>query len=184
MKIIFYGNTGFGKSYNLISPIIKDAKKIVYITKNGVVGECNYMGLDKDIFEIVPIGGTIVSNKCAVDLFEIPCVEIEKVLQKVFEMLADVVRDSEYTIIFSGFQLFVNEVEYIRLVTKWEANVVIEYTCSKNDIERGELEYIRKSDRWTCVPVFAPLYSLPQEMNEKLTIACESIENITTITEE
>lgn len=49
---------------------------------------------------------------------------------------------------------------------------------------KDKVEIKRISDRWTCVPVFAPLYSLPQEMNEKLTIACESIENITTITEE
>lgn len=159
MKIIFYGNTGLGKSYNLIAPIIKDAKKILYITQNGVVSECNYMGLDKNIFEVVPIGDKITSNRSAVDLFEIPHVEIEKVLLKVFEMIADIVREPEYTIIFSGFHSFVNKYEYIHLVTEWRANVVIEYTCSKNDIEHGELGYIRKSDRWVCVPVFTPLYN-------------------------
>ena len=62
--------------------------------------------------------------------------------------------DANNTIIFIGFIKAMNDYDFVRRITKWKANIFVEYCCSELDLARGELKYMMESPDWNIEKMF------------------------------
>jgi len=174
MKQIFYGPTGCGKSHIILHNLPK-RKKVVIITTNGLTMEFRTVGLYTPIIEI-PIFAKItedgsgthfsVDNSFVLntefhsmigfDLYRIPCLNRSFAMQAVIKWLeaAGVANDPEYTIVFINIYEHINNPEFVQVIEKWSADIIVEHTCDKRSVEfYTELEYITMSPEWFLIPV-------------------------------
>lgn len=158
MKKIIYGNTGYGKSYTYIAPIIKEKNNLILITSNDLKSELEFMGLNKDIIDIGSVNDkTKEFGKIAITFEGVPECLHSEALVNMLNMLENnnTTNDEKVTIILIGFMKEMNDRHFVERIENWKANVVVEYCCMKDDVQRGELDYIlEKSCKWDKISVF------------------------------
>lgn len=160
MKLIIYGNTGYGKSYTYIAPIIKEKNNLILITSNSLESELKYMGLNKDIIDIGSINDkTKEFGKIAITFDNVPDCQKSEALVSTLNMLEmdNITNEQKVTIILIGFINEMNDRHFVKRIENWKSNVVVEYCCGKKDIQYGELKYILEhSCEWDKISVFEP----------------------------
>lgn len=159
MKTIVYGPTGYGKSYSVIAPIIRKNENIILISENGCSNELRGMGLSTDVLKVVKLDDLKTLDnlgRLALDI-SVPHIKSEEYLFGVILPTIESLKitdDSNNTIIISGFIKAMNDVDIVERISEYKANVVVEYTCDKIDLEQGEIEYILRQEDWNKISVF------------------------------
>lgn len=144
MKRIIYGETGTGKSYELIADYIRNNTNIIIVTPFDINDQLSYAKLDKEIFEknVVKI----------YDFSETPHAKQDEefknlLVSEEFQELAN--NENNTVIIWGGFIHAVNEENVVHLLSGMNCNVLIEYCCSQRDVEYGELSlYFKQNTTW------------------------------------
>ena len=157
-KMIVYGCTGFGKSYTIISNILKTRKKIAVLTENGAIDELRYMGIEDIDIKIVEPDGICDFDKTITPL-SVPGTEREKVFLDLSSRLmnAGITSDESYTVIIIGFASCLYDRATVRMISGWNCSVVIEYCGNATLVEKNEIPYIMNSDVWEKYPLYNSL---------------------------
>lgn len=181
MKGIVFGPTGYGKSYTYVKPVIEQSKKLLFITSNGIKNEFRYMGfyedmslpsgadaagIEKDI--LLPFDAKNPSSKMYID-YRMPYalredMESEDIIRQIEE--SGITDDEEMIIIMINLFYLLNDSHAVDRITRWNCRVMVEYTCTKNDIQSGELTYLLSKSEWKALPVFEPLYKRGEDKND------------------
>ncbi len=182
MKQIFYGPTGYGKSHLILRNIHNLNKKIFIITTNGTgEKEFSYVKLYPPItnipvkltkpltFDIQYPPALVQMARTGIYCFdygtEPPCNPAGAIEATMTWMEKDgITEDPDNLILFISIYHQLKDIEVIRRIEKWMADVIIEHTVSERDID-FELRAVRKSGKWFEVPVLSKQYitDLPEE---------------------
>lgn len=161
-KKFIYGVTGYGKSYTLIAPILRERKKIIYITFNGLKLELKCMGLPEDYLDESFIGDIpYTPTKTGIDLRRFPEVMQEHHFSIVLEELVQkgILHDATVTIVISGLSCkLLNDAAIMKKLEECNAEIIIEYLCNSANEEGSLLSPVLNSSVWEKVPVFNKLY--------------------------
>ena len=174
MKRVFYGPTASGKSY-LILRGLRDKDKVVVVTTNGVREEFEHVGLEdvpvKEMpitMELPPEGGELKVNignaeefdavsfgKIGFSLKAVPQLHQVKAVAVVVDWLEKlgIADDSASTIVLIGLYWEMNDLDFVKRIENWKADVIVEHQGDKRDMEQGTMGYISTESNWTVVPL-------------------------------
>lgn len=178
MKQIFYGHSGYGKSHLILHGIISK-KKVVVISACGAKNEFNYVGLSDVPLTSIPLslrdtaGNTSPeiliqapddlniqeSGILGFDVNAIPQIYEEATIHKITEWLENmgISDDHEYTIVFIDIAKEIHDPVFVKRITKWNADIVVEHICYQSDAPQ-DLEIIRKTGEWFEVPIYVDMH--------------------------
>lgn len=170
MKRIVFGPTGYGKSYTYVKPVIEQSNKILLITPNGIKNELRYMGINEDI--LLPFDVKNQSSKMYIDYRMPQALRKDTESEDIIRQIEDsgITDDEEMIIIMINLFYLLNDSHAVDRITRWNCRVMVEYTCTKNDVQSGELTHLLSKSEWKTVPVFEPLYNKRGEDKNDATI--------------
>ena len=157
-KMIVYGCTGFGKSYTIISNILKTRKKVVILTENGATDELRFMDIEDTDIKIVEPADICNFDKTITPL-TCPGAERETVFQDLSSRLinAGITSDESYTVIIIGYATCLYDEPTVRMISNWKCSVVIEYCGRAALVEENEIPDIMNSAAWEKYPLYNSL---------------------------
>lgn len=159
-KMIVYGNTGYGKSYVIISNILREREKALLISANGdVMREFICMNLEGVDINVAEPKDFQLYDKVAIPKTGIPDVKMEEFL---YNMLGEIESsgfssDKTRTIIFTGFGEGHYKKDIVERLTEWKCQVVIEYMGNAKLVEKHEIPDIMNSKEWEKYPLYNSL---------------------------
>lgn len=158
-KMIVYGNSGFGKSYVIISKILREHDKVVLVSANGdAAQELEFMDLDGVDINVVEPKDFPLYDKVAIPKNGIPSTKRREFFLSMLDKIesSGFSGDGSRTIIFSGFDgSYVEDV--VKRLTAWSCQLVIEYAGKAEYVESHEIPGIMKSDEWEKYPLYNSL---------------------------
>ena len=183
MKQIFYGPTGYGKSHLILHNVQNLNKKVFIITTNGS-GEKEFSAVNVYSIPITNIP-VVLTGPLTFDIqypselaqmartgaycfdygTEPPCNPAGAIEATMTWMEKNgIAEDPDNLILFINIYHQLKDIEIIRRMEKWMADVIIEHTVSERNID-FELCAVRKSGKWFEVPVLSKQYitDLPEE---------------------
>lgn len=158
-KMIVYGRTGFGKSYVIISNILKEREKVVLITANGAAPEIKYMNLEGVDINVVEPEELAVYDKVAIPKTGIPDVKMKEFFSHMIDKIesSGFSNDETRTIIFSGFGEGYFQKNTVERINTWACKIVIEYMGYAKLVEEHEIPDIMNSNEWEKYPLYNSL---------------------------
>lgn len=186
MKQIFYGPTGYGKSHLILHNIQNLNKKIFIITTNGT-GEKEFSTVNVYSIPITNIPVKLTKPltfdiqyppklaqmaQTGVYCFdygtEPPCNPAGAIEASVTWMEENgITEDPDNLILFINIYHQLKDIEMIRRIEKWMADVIIEHTVSERDID-FELCAVRRSGKWFEVPVLSKTHHINNPPEEQI----------------
>lgn len=154
---IIFGCTGFGKSFVLVSKILKESKRFVLVSEFGVKNELEFMDIDGSDIHEVDARECYKYAKSGTP--RVARIKTEENLMYILEQLENtgVSRDKFFTVVFSGFRSSFEKKEVAERLEGWKCRVVIEYSEKAEEVEKYYVPHIMKSDAWEKQPLYVPL---------------------------
>lgn len=180
MKQIFYGPTGYGKSHIILHGLLSKRDLIIITTNGSVAQEFECVGLSDIPIKTIPVsvgdtsesslpdfsidaedvGKSLRNNILGINVGQVPAAYEEVAINKTMDWLETTGFSNRFdvTIVFINIYKEINNPSFVRRIESWNADIVIEHTSDKFSIEQGgELESIRKSGKWTEIPVLVKM---------------------------
>lgn len=162
MKRLIFGDTGIGKSYTYVTPIINNGN-ILLITPNGINSELKYLGDLCVSIKNISIKEILNSHGNYGIVFKWDTDTLIELITNIEHSALN--KNTDFTVIFTNFMCMINNLknfEICYLITRlnnWKCNLLIEHTCSSELQGIHELELKNPCwDNWELIPVIQRLY--------------------------